>query len=447
MVRISTQVRTLTVRFHAHEQRLVSTLVPYERNARTHSRDQVAQLVESIRKFGFTNPLLIDDAGRVIAGHGRLMAAKELGLESVPCIIVAGLSDAERRALILADNKLALNAGWDEDLLAEELRALQDVGFDLSLTGFSLEEIDRVAPAAGASVDVDDAPAVPALPSTRVGDIYLLGPHKLICGDSTQPAVLAAMLGAERADVVWTDPPYNVAYETAAGSIANDDMSDEEFRAFLTSALTCAANVMKPGAAIYVAHADGQPSEAFRASFRKTQLKLAGCLIWRKSHFTLSRSDYQWQHEPILYGWKPGSRHRWYGGRKLTSLIDIGEGSPFEQLPDGRWRIQVGDQVLVVEGSAQVESLVPSILFEQKPRRSQLHPTMKPVALIEKMLRNNARPGDLVFDPFGGSGSTLIAADRLGMCARLVELDPGYCDVIVQRWEAYAGRRAERVRA
>lgn len=433
--------------------------MPYDRNARTHSREQVEQIADSIRKFGFTNPLLVDDAGRVIAGHGRLMAAQQLGLDAVPCMVVTGLSDAERRALILADNKLALNAGWDEDLLAAELRDLQGLGFDLAITGFSLEELDRLVQPGAAERDADAAPPVPAEPKTKAGDVYQLGPHRLICGDCTQAAVLASLLGAEQVDAVWTDPPYNVdigeknaALDRAdkgnrakTGGIANDALGNDEFRSLLAAAFGAAFAVMKPGAVIYVAHSEKEALN-FNAAFLEAGFKQHGCLIWRKDVHVLGRMDYQPIHEPILYGWKPGSRHRWYGGRKLTSLIDLGDGSPFEQLPDGRWRIQVGDQMLVVSGEAQVESLVPSILFEPKPRRSDVHPTMKPVGLIEKMLRNNARPGDLVLDPFGGSGSTLMAADRLGMCARLVELDPGYCDVIVQRWEEYSGRRAELVK-
>jgi DNA modification methylase len=290
--------------------------------------------------------------------------------------------------------------------------------------------------------DPDDAPDAPAEPVTKTGDIWVMGPHRLVCGDSTMIDPLEMLMGSERADMCWTDPPYNVAYETKAGKTANDDLGDSEFRQFLVDAFTNAFCMLKPGAAIYVAHADTEGLN-FRAAFAQAGFKLSGCLVWRKDSLVLGRSDYQWQHEPILYGWREGSRHKWYGGRKLTTVQEVGDGSPFTQQEDGRWTIRVGDRIMVVDGAATVEDMLPSVFNEPKPKRSEGHPTMKPVALIERMLRNNARPGDIVFDPFGGSGSTLIAAERLGMCARLCELDPGYCDVIVKRYEAYTGRKAE----
>ena len=420
----------------------VSSLKPYEKNARTHSVEQIEQLTRSIGEFGFTNPLLIDETDRIIAGHGRLQAALALGMSEVPVIILAGLTDAQRRALILADNKIALNSGWDLKLLTEELADLKLDGYDLTLTGFSLEEIDGLTPVLVDEKDPDEAPDLPAEPKTKPGDVYVLGPHRLVCGDSTSMENIDRLMRGELADVCWTDPPYNVAYETKAGKIANDDLDDGEFRDFLSGAYGCAFAVMKPGAAIYVAHADTEGLN-FRATFRAAGFKLSGCLIWRKDSLVLGRSDYQWQHEPILYGWKPGSRHRWYGGRKLTTMIDLDQDRmPFKRRDDGRYEIRFGDTVMVIDGTAQIEELVPSVINEPKPKRSDGHPTMKPVALIERMLRNSARPGDIVLDLFGGSGSTLMAAERLGMCARLSELDPGYCDVIVGRWEAYTGRKA-----
>jgi DNA modification methylase len=425
-----------------YQVRPVSSLKPYEKNARTHSVEQIEQLTRSIGEFGFTNPLLIDETDRIIAGHGRLQAALALGMSEVPVIILAGLTDAQRRALILADNKIALNSGWDLKLLTEELADLKLDGYDLTLTGFSLEEIDGLTPVLVDEKDPDEAPDLPAEPKTKPGDVYVLGPHRLVCGDSTSMENIDRLMRGELADVCWTDPPYNVAYETKAGKIANDDLDDGEFRDFLSGAYGCAFAVMKPGAAIYVAHADTEGLN-FRATFRAAGFKLSGCLIWRKDSLVLGRSDYQWQHEPILYGWKPGSRHRWYGGRKLTTMIDLDQDRmPFKRRDDGRYEIRFGDTVMVIDGTAQIEELVPSVINEPKPKRSDGHPTMKPVALIERMLRNSARPGDIVLDLFGGSGSTLMAAERLGMCARLSELDPGYCDVIVGRWEAYTGRKA-----
>ena len=425
-----------------YQLRPVAALKPYEKNARTHSTAQVEQLTRSVEEFGFTNPLLVDEQDRIIAGHGRLQAALALKMTEVPVIILTGLSDAQRRALILADNKIALNSGWDLKLLSDELAELKLEGYDLTLTGFSLEEIDGMTPVVVDERDPDDAPDLPKEPKTKPGDVYVLGPHRLVCGDSTSMENMDRLMRGELADVCWTDPPYNVAYETKAGKIANDDLGDSEFRDFLSGAYGCAFAVLKPGAAIYVAHADTEGLN-FRATFRAAGFKLSGCLIWRKDSLVLGRSDYQWQHEPILYGWKPGSAHRWYGGRKLTTMIDLDqERMPFKRRDDGKFEIRMGDSVLVIDGAATVQELVPSVINEPKPKRSEGHPTMKPVALIERMLRNSARPGDLVLDLFGGSGSTLMAAERLGMSARLSELDPGYCDVIVGRWEAYTGRKA-----
>lgn len=420
----------------------VSSLVPYERNARTHGADQVEQLMRSIKEFGFTNPLLVDEQNRIIAGHGRLQAALALRMELVPCVVLTGLTDAQRRALILADNKLALNAGWDAALLTAELQDLKLEGFDLTLTGFSLEDLDAMVGDLEPENDPDAAPDLPAEPVTKPGDVWVMGPHRLVCGDSTSVDNLDRLTQGALCDVCWTDPPYNVAYETKAGKIANDDLDDKEFRDFLGAAMTAAYTQMKPGASIYVAHADTEGLN-FRAAYRAAGFKLSGCLVWAKDSLVLGRSDYQWKHEPILYGWKPGSRHRWYGGRKLTTIIDLDQdSSPFKRRDDGKFEIRIGDAVMVIDGAATVQELVPSVINEPKPKRSEGHPTMKPVALIERMLRNSARPGDLVLDLFGGSGSTLIAAERLGMCARLSELDPGYCDVIVKRYEQYTGRKA-----
>lgn len=427
----------------AIEYRAPSALKPYERNSRTHSPVQVEALARSIREYGFTNPILLDEAGVIIAGHGRLQAAQALGLAEVPTITLTGLSEAQRRALVLADNRIALDAGWDVEMLRVELADLRADGFDLSLTGFSLEELDNLLAPAEDERDPDEAPALPAEPVSKPGDVYVMGPHRLIVGDSTDVGVLQRLMDGAMADICWTDPPYNVAYESAAGSIKNDDMDDKAFYDFLLGFYTAAWSWMKPGAAIYVAHADTEGLN-FRGAFKAAGFKLSGCIIWRKDALVLGRSDYQWQHEPILYGWKPGSRHRWYGGRKQTTVMDLGEGSPFERLPDGRFQITVGDRTIIVGGAETVEEVVPSVIRAEKPRRSDMHPTMKPVELIERMLRHNARPGDIVLDPFGGSGSTLIAAERLGMCVRLVELDPRYADVIVGRWEAWSGRKAER---
>jgi DNA modification methylase len=435
----------LIMKFGTYKEIPLAELVPYERNARTHSAEQVEQLARSINEFGFTNPLLVDEQNRVIAGHGRLMAATSLGMDRVPCIEVAGLSDAQRRALILADNKLALNAGWDVDMLSSELASLKLEGFDLDIVGFSIEELGAFFVDDPTPVDPDDAPPLPSDPVAQPGDVWLLGPHRVMCGDATKLADMHRLMSGERVDCVWTDPPYNVAYAADGHrAIANDSMADSAFRQFLMDAFAAAADAMKPGAAIYVAHADLRGiSGDFSSALKAAGLHVQNQIIWHKDSLVLGRTDYQSQHEPIWYGWKKGSAHRWFGGRKNTTVQTLGEHSPFVALPDGRWQVTIGNQTMIVAGDAVVDEVIPSVINEAKPKRNDVHPTMKPVALIERMLKHSARPHDIVLDPFGGSGSTLIAAERLGMCARLMELDPAYVDVIVGRWEAFTGRTAE----
>lgn len=439
----------------AFELRAIGTLVPYARNARTHSPSQVTALAASMNEFGWTNPILADEKG-IVAGHGRVLGAEVLyaqgitirfpngaviPLGMVPVIDCSGWSETKRRAYILADNQLALQAGWDVELLKLEVKDLMAEGFDLSLLGFGDELTDLMSPPE-TERDPDEVPAVPKIAKSKVGDVWVLGAHKVMCGSSTNPLDWGALLGREQFDIVWTDPPYNVAYESKkAGKIKNDDMSDQAFREFLGEAFGCLFSATKPGAAIYVAHADTE-GRNFRNAFTDAGFKLSGCLIWRKDSLVLGRSDFQWQHEPILYGWKPGKAHRWYGGRKQTTIEAWGEHDPVSKDADGRWVISVGDRVIVVDGSAKIEAHESSVVFEPKPKRSAEHPTMKPVGLIERHLKNNARAGDLVGDAFGGSGSTLIAADRLGMSARLMELDPKFVDVIVMRWQNYSGRKA-----
>lgn len=426
--------------------RSIETLLPFANNARTHSDAQVAEIAAPIREFGWTNPVLVDEEGGIIAGHGRVRAAALLGLAEVPTLLITGLSQAQKRALVIADNRIAENAGWDEALLKLELEALHDEeGLDLSLLGFDdAALVDLLGFASGGKLtgDPDAAPPVPERAVSELGDVWILGSHRVTCGDSTAPASLARLMGdGVLARLVWTDPPYNVAYSTAAGSIANDDMKDDAFRAFLLALFTAAAGAMEAGASIYVAHADTEGLN-FRAAFAEAGFKLSSCVIWRKDSMVLGRSDYQWAHEPILYGWKLGKPHRWYGGRRQTTVAAIGGELGFQELPDGRWQIQIGDDVLVVEGGAKAELFPMSVMFNAKPRRSEDHPTMKPVELIERHLKNSARPGDIVLDVCGGSGSTLIAAHRLGMRARLCELDPRYVDVIVRRWQELTGETA-----
>ena len=422
-------------------------LRPYERNARTHSTEQVAKIAASIAEFGFTNPILVDSDDGIIAGHGRLMAAKELGLAEVPVIVLDHLTDAQRRAYILADNRLAELAGWDDSLLLAELQDLQADGFDIGLTGFSDDDLAGLLATAdddGAAGQTgeDDVPTENVVTTSRRGDVWVLGRHRLKCGDSTLLSDVEDAVGGAAVECMWTDPPYNVAYQGKAGSIKNDDMSDSAFRLFLHDAFVCAFAVLKPGGAAYVAHADTEGYN-FRGAFRDAGFKLSGCLIWRKNSLVLGRSDYQWQHEPILYGWKEGAAHRWYGDRNKTTIAQF-EGQTFEQIGESAWQIRIGEQTLIVEGDGlTVRDARPTVVTEEKPKRNGEHPTMKPVALIERYLLNSTKPGDVVLDLFGGSGSsTMIACEKLGRAARLVELDEKFADVIVRRWQDYTGKAA-----
>lgn len=381
-------------------------LIPYARNSRTHSAEQVAQIAASIKEFGFTNPVLVDEERGIIAGHGRVMAAQRLGLTEVPTITLAGLTEMQRRAYVIADNRLALNAGWDNEMLALELADLKEAGFDLELTGFGDDEIkDLLAETEKTEglTDPDDAPPVPANPVTVPGDVWVMGNHRLLCGDSTSIADLERLCAGQLVDMWLTDPPYNVAYEgktKEALTIKNDSMGDDQFRQFLRDAYTAADAVMKPGAVFYIWHADSEGYN-FRGAAQDSGWKVRQCLIWKKSSMVMGRQDYHWQHEPCLYGWKDGAGHLWAADRKQTTILEF-----------------------------------------DKPSRNGEHPTMKPVALFEYQLLNNTKGGDAVLDSFGGSGTTLIAAEKNGRIARLMELDPKYCDVIVTRWQAFTGKHA-----
>ncbi len=387
-------------------------LRPAEGNPRTHSAEQIAQIAASIREFGFTNPLLIDADHGIIAGHGRLAAAQQLGMEMVPCVILDQLSATQRRALLIADNQIALNAGWDEDLLAAELGELRAEGFDLALMGFDELELTRLLDGAGVDglTDPDDVPDTPAPLDTVTerGDLWRLGQHRLVCGDSTEDATYAQLLAGEQADLLLTDPPYNVDYEGRTSEllrIANDAMDSDSYRLFLLDALGAAQGVLVPGGAFYLWHADTHGG-LVRAACEEVELPVRQCLIWAKNSLVLGRQDYHWKHEPCLYGWKPGAAHRWLGDRTQTTVIAC-----------------------------------------DRPARSAEHPTMKPIDLLVPLVQNSCPVGGIVLDPFAGSGSTVIACQKTGRVARVVELDPRYCDVIVRRWEAFTGKTAVRTAA
>lgn len=387
------------------EMRSVSELVPYTNNSRTHSPQQIDQIAASINEWGWTVPVLVDEKGMLIAGHGRIMAAQKLGIEQVPTMTATGWTEAQKKAYVIADNKLALNAGWDNDLLALELGELGDLCFDLELTGFSDEEIKALMPVEVTEglTDPDDAPAVQENPVTVPGDVWVMGKHRLLCGDSTSVDDLAKLTQGNLVDMWLTDPPYNVAYEGGTKeklTIKNDSMGDDQFRQFLRDAYTAADSVMKAGAVFYIWHANKE-SYNFQGAALDIGWAIRQHLVWKKSSLVMGQQDYHYKHEPCLYGWKEGASHLWAADRKQTTILEF-----------------------------------------DKPSRNGEHPTMKPVALFEYQLLNNTKGGDIVLDSFGGSGTTLIAAEKNGRTALLMELDPKYCDVIIKRWQDFTGKEA-----
>ena len=393
------------------EQWPTAKLLPYVRNARTHSDDQVAQIAASIAEFGFTNPILAGSDGVIVAGHGRLAAAQKLGLEIVPVVVLDHLSPTQRRALVIADNRIAENAGWDDAMLRIELEALQLDGFDLDITGFDADALAELIagdePNNEGQTDEDAVPDVGETPISRPGDIWIMGQHRLLCGDSTVAKSYTRLMQGDLADMVFTDPPYNVNYANSARdkmrgkdrAILNDNLGDG-FYDFLLAALKPTVANCRGG--IYVAMSSSE-LDVLQAAFRAAGGKWSTFIIWAKNTFTLGRADYQRQYEPILYGWPEGAQRHWCGDRDQGDV----------------WAIK-------------------------KPQKNDLHPTMKPVELVERAIRNSSRPGNVVLDPFGGSGTTLIAAEKSGRVARLIELDPKYVDVIVRRWEDFTGQTAIR---
>ena len=387
----------------------VDKLIPYARNARTHSDEQVAQIAASIAEFGFTNPILTDGERGVIAGHGRLAAARKLGLKEVPVIELAYLTDTQKKAYILADNRLAMNAGWDDELLKLELTELKDADFDMDLMGFTSDELDRLinGDAGGGLTDDDAVPETPQEPVSRPGDLWILGNHRLLCGDSTMLSDVEKLMGNELADMAFTDPPYNVDYGNNAKDkmrgkdrrILNDALGDG-FYQFLYDACVNLLMVTKGGC--YVAMSSSE-LHTLQKAWLDAGGKWSTFIIWSKNTFTLGRADYQRQYEPILYGWKQGADHFWCGDRDQSDI----------------WNYN-------------------------KPRVNDLHPTMKPVELVERAIMNSSKTRDIVLDLFGGSGTTLIACEKTGRQARLMELDPKFVDVIVKRWEEYTGQQAVR---
>ena len=386
----------------------VSVLVPYARNARTHSDAQVAQIAASIAEFGWTNPILVDGDKGLIAGHGRLLAARKLELNEVPVIELSHLTPEQKKAYILADNRLAENAGWDQELLKLELAELKSADFDLELMGFSDKELDELLGMneEGGGLTEDDAiPETPVDPVSRPGDLWILGNHRLLCGDSTMLSDVEKLMGGELADMAFTDPPYNVDYGNSAKDkmrgkdrrILNDALGDGFYK-FLYDA--CVNLLLVTKGACYVCMSSSE-LHTLQKAWLDAGGKWSTFVIWAKNTFTLGRADYQRQYEPILYGWKQGSDHFWCGDRDQSDI----------------WNYN-------------------------KPRVNDLHPTMKPVELVERAIKNSSKSRDIVLDLFGGSGTTLIACEKTNRQARLLELDPKFVDVIVKRWQEYAGQKA-----
>lgn len=386
---------------HTTEMKMVSTskLIPYVNNARTHSQEQVNKLRGSLREFGFINPVIIDADYNVIAGHGRLMAAKEEGIEEVPCVLVDYLSEAQKKAYILADNRYAQDAGWDEELLRLEIESLEGMDFDVSLTGFNEDEIaDLFADSEGTGAENDDFDLSDALEQAAFverGDVWVVGRHRLMCGDATSPEDVATLMDGKKANLIITDPPYNVAFESSDGlSIKNDKMENDKFYEFLLAAFKNMAEHLEKGGSAYVFHADTEGLN-FRKAFIDAGFHLSGCCIWVKNSLVLGRSDYQWQHEPVLYGFLQNGKHYWSknAGRSQTTI----------------WNFD-------------------------KPKKNKNHPTSKPLDLLAYPIGNSSQENAIVIDTFGGSGSTLMTCEQTNRICHTMELDEKYASVILRRY-------------
>ncbi len=398
-----------TIAWPAKKISMISTnsLVGYENNSRTHSEEQIKQIEASIQEWGWTMPILIDEKNIVLAGHARLLAASNLGINEVPCIVASNWSDPQKKAYVIADNKLSDNAGWDDGLLAAEFGDLKELGYNVELTGFSLGEISKLNfDSKDGNTDPDDVPETPEEPTAKAGQIWKLGQHRLMCGDSTDTSAVEALMDGYLADMLLTDPPYNVAYEGKtkdALKIQNDHMSDANFRDFLVSCFKNANKSLRKGGVFYIWHADSEGYN-FRGAAQEAGWTIRQCLIWLKNTMVMGRQDYHCKHEPCLYGWKDGAAHYWAADRKQTTILEF-----------------------------------------DRPTKSTDHPTMKPVALFEYQILNNTQPGDAVLDLFVGSGTMVIAAQKTGRKAYAMEFDPHYCDVVIRRWEEFTGEKAELV--
>lgn len=384
----------------------IDLLIPYTNNSRTHSTEQVAKIASSIKEFGFNDPIAIDAANGIIAGHGRLMAARLLGLTHVPTIQLGHLNKEQQRAYILAHNRIALDAGWDTELLQLELQELQNAGFELAETGFDTSELEALMNpeiSMQGLVDADSVPEVKSDPTSISGDTWLLGEHRLRCGDTTNLNDVELLMAGVKADLVFTDPPYNVDYEGYTDEklkIEKDSMSDEQFKQFLRDIFASYSIIVKDTASLYVCHGSIYQRE-FQNALEENNFNVRNQIIWAKSNFGWGFGRYKFKHEPIFYCHVKGQSDAWYGDKTQSTL----------------WNVD-------------------------KPSANKVHPTMKPIELIEMALHNSSKPKDVVVDLFGGSGSTLIACEKNGRKCYTMELSPHYCDVIVQRWQEFTGKKA-----
>lgn len=431
-----------------YENVAIDKLKPYENNARTHSEAQVDKIARSIEQFGFINPVLIDGEYGIIAGHGRVLGAKKQGMTEVPCIFVEDLTETQKRAYILADNKLALDAGWDDAILKAELNFLKEVNFDITLTGFDMDEIDLNATDIEFKEDDFDVEAeLPDEPTAKLGDIYQLGQHRIMCGSSTNAEDVQKLVDGAVMDLCVTDPPYNVNYgdlqdmqqkvdksRNGGRKILNDNMDDLSFHNFLFDFYTQMLRVLKEGGAYYIFHADTEGLN-FRSALKEAGGSVRETLIWVKNVLVLGRQDYQWKHEPCLYGWKDGAGHYFIDDRCQTTVFE----------DDSAYQKMSKEELIALIKRIQEEQCPSTIIHENKPTKNDLHPTMKPINLIGRLVKNSSRERENVFDGFGGSGSTLIACEQLNRNAYLMELDARYVDVIIKRWEEYTGKKAVKI--
>lgn len=408
----------------------VDKIIPYKKNPRKND-GAVDAVANSIKEFGFKNPIIVNKDLVVIAGHTRLKAANKLGLKEVPCVVVKDLTEEQEKALRIADNKTNELAEWDLELLQQEI---EDI-INIDMTDFGFEE---VAPEPTEVIEdnfnVDEN--VPEQPKSEYGQIYKLGEHRLMCGDSTNAGDVEKLMDGQIADLLFTDPPYNVDVSNSQGmKIENDNMLDEQFRAFLNDAFGCANRSLKPGGAFYVWHGDSETVN-FRTTLKENGLTVRQCLIWVKNSFNFGRQDYKWKHEPCLYGWKEGEAHYFVEEYNHPTVIE-------DELDLDKLKKEEMKEMLKEMLSERVPT---TIVHENKPLKNDLHPTMKPLKMCANMIRNSSRTGELVLDLFGGSGSTLITCEQLNRRCYMMEYDPKYVDVIIKRWEEFTGKKAELIK-